>query len=276
MSAPAGARRRLTASQWFASAVVALVVVGVLGTVTSMIALHGLNTARVQLADRLSPAAITAADLRAALIDQETGVRGYALTGDDTFLEPFDDGRREAAAALAELERLSRLEGLRRLRGDVAAVAASARAWQSEYAGPTIAQVRSDPAAARSNAAIAAGKARFDAFRQAAARLQASVVPVRAAARDKLDRDAGVLEFWVLGTGLVVLLSVAAVALVLRGAIVRPLQRVAAGVRAVARGDFERAVAGSGAREVVDLAADVDAMRARIVAELDARAGGRG
>ena len=76
--------------------------------------------------------------------------------------------------------------------------------------------------------------------------------------------------FWVLGTGIVVLLSVAAVALVLRGAIVRPLQRLAAGVRTVARGDFEHEIAGSGAREVVDLGEDVDAMRARIVAELAA------
>jgi light-regulated signal transduction histidine kinase (bacteriophytochrome) len=76
--------------------------------------------------------------------------------------------------------------------------------------------------------------------------------------------------FWVLGTGIVVLLSVAAVALVLRGTIVNPLQRLAAGVRTVARGDFDHPVAGSGAREVVDLGEDVDTMRARIVAELAA------
>ena len=74
-----------------------------------------------------------------------------------------------------------------------------------------------------------------------------------------------------LGTGIVVLLSVAAVALVLRGD-----DRAARcsgsppACATVARGDFEREVAGSGAREVVDLGEDVDAMRARIVAELAA------
>ena len=56
----------------------------------------------------------------------------------------------------------------------------------------------------------------------------------------------------------------------LRGTIVNPLQRLAAGVRTVARGDFERPVAGSGAREVVDLGEDVETMRARIVEELAA------
>ena len=76
--------------------------------------------------------------------------------------------------------------------------------------------------------------------------------------------------FWVLGTGIVVLLSVAAVTFILRAKIVNPLQRLAAGVRTVARGDFDRPVAGSGAREVVDLGDDVETMRARIVEELAA------
>jgi signal transduction histidine kinase len=270
VSAPEGARRRLTASQWFAVAVVALVVVGVLGTVASVVALHGLNTARVQLTDRLSPAAIAAANLRAAMIDQETGVRGYALSAEESFLAPYDTGRRDAAASLGELQRLAALPGLARFRPEVDAVATASRAWQQSYAVPTIAQVRSDPAAARSKDAIAAGKARFDAFRGSVARLQAGIAPVRADARDRLDYNAQIVLFWVLGTGVVVLLSVAAVALVLRGVIVRPLQRLADGVRNVSRGDFDREVTGSGAREVVDLAADVDVMRARIVAELGA------
>jgi light-regulated signal transduction histidine kinase (bacteriophytochrome) len=41
----------------------------------------------------------------------------------------------------------------------------------------------------------------------------------------------------------------------------------------VARGDFDRPVVGSGAREVVDLGEDVETMRARIVAELAALRG---
>ena len=41
-------------------------------------------------------------------------------------------------------------------------------------------------------------------------------------------------------------------------------------MRTVARGDFERPVEGSGAREVVDLGEDVETMRARIVEELAA------
>ena len=68
----------------------------------------------------------------------------------------------------------------------------------------------------------------------------------RASARDRVVRNADIVYFWVLGTGIIVLLSVAAVAFVLRKQLVRPLQRLAGQVRAVSRGDFEREVSGVG------------------------------
>ncbi len=197
-------------------------------------------------------------------------MRGYALSGDRRFLEPYNAGRPRARQDLAELERLAQLPGVASLRDAVALVAQRARAWQTGYADPVIGQVQSDPARVRSAASVNTGKAEFDRFRDALGALQARLVPARLAARARLDRDATVLFWWVLGTGLVVLISVAAVALVLRRQLVRPLQSLAGGVREVARGDFEHAVSGSGAREVVMLAEDVDAMRARIVAEVEA------
>ena len=39
-------------------------------------------------------------DLLTAMLDQETGLRGYALTGDQEFLEPYDRGQPEFEAAL--------------------------------------------------------------------------------------------------------------------------------------------------------------------------------
>jgi signal transduction histidine kinase len=119
-------------------------------------------------------------------------------------------------------------------------------------------------------ATVLAGKDRFDAFRAALRRLEGRLRPLRAQARERLDDSAHTTLLWVVGTGIVVLLSVAAAALTLRGVIVRPLGRLAASVRRVAGGDFEHRVHGSGAREVVELGEDVGAMRRRIVAELEA------
>lgn len=44
-------------------------------------------------------------ELRAALSDQESGVRGYVLTGDPSFLAPFESGRTTELAAVADIER---------------------------------------------------------------------------------------------------------------------------------------------------------------------------
>jgi signal transduction histidine kinase len=177
---------------------------------------------------------------------------------------------REQVGARAQLQRLSRQPGLEEFRDDVEQVFQAARAWPVEYARPTIALVEINPKQAQNAAAAGSGKARFDAFRSSVVRLQQRLAPVRAQARDQLDRNANYVLFWVLGTGIVILLTVAAVAWVLRGTIVVPLQRLAHAVRGVARGDYEREVCGSGAREVVDLGEDVDGMRSRIVAELEA------
>ena len=82
-----------------------LVIVAVVGTVRNIFVLDDLSDARVELTDRLSPAAIAAGDLTAAMLDQETGVRGYALSGDERFLEPYGPGRRNADVAMRQAER---------------------------------------------------------------------------------------------------------------------------------------------------------------------------
>ncbi len=258
------------ASHWFALAVGLLVLVGVVGTVASVVALTGLSDARRDLADRLDPMAITAQSLVTAMLDQETGVRGYALSGDRGFLAPYRAGRPATRAALARLDALTRKGAEQTLRRDVQSVAEAARAWQTQFAEPTVARVRADPAGARAAADVQGGKARFDRFRQTVATLEAHLQPLRADARRRLDNDAHTTLLWVLGTGIVVLLSVAAAALVLRRVIVLPLGRLADDVRQVAEGDFEHRIHGTGAREVLALGEDVGAMRRRIVAELAA------
>ncbi|HEX6022138.1 MAG TPA: ATP-binding protein, partial [Solirubrobacter sp.] len=240
------------------------VVVAIVGTVRNVFVIDDLGDARVELTDKLSPAALAAGDLTAAMLDQETGIRGYALSGEDRFLEPYRLGRRNAEAALAQLNGL----GLKPFRDELRAIEATARAWQEGYAEPTLAQVRSDPARARDRAEVQAGKERFDAFRSAVARLQTQLKPARENARDRLDNAARVMLAWVIFTGAVILLSVFFVARGLRKRLVVPLERLAARVRQVARGDFEHEVTADGALEVVNLAHDVDTMRARIVAEL--------
>jgi signal transduction histidine kinase len=205
-----------------------------------------------------------------AMVDQETGVRGFELGSTEGFLAPYTSGRRNADTALVKLRGYAQLSGVSPFKPQIEAVASAARAWQQGFAEPTIAAVRTDPQAARDAARVDAGKARFDALRAAVAKLQGQLIPAREAARQRLDRNAQVVLFWSIFTSIVVLLSVAGVARMLQRRLVQPLQGLASRVREVARGDFERSVSADGALEVVGLAEDVEAMRARIVAELAA------
>src|SRR2546423_8845171 len=50
-----------------------------------------------------------------ALTDAETGIRGYQLTGDPTFLEPYRTGIREYPAALDRAIATAPTDGIRRL-----------------------------------------------------------------------------------------------------------------------------------------------------------------
>jgi signal transduction histidine kinase len=257
----------LTAGRWFALSVGLLVAVAVIGTVSCVIALNRLSDARVQLADRLDPAAIAASELKNGLVDQETGIRGYVLAPDREFLEPYQRGLREATDAARQLQVLSETEALQPLRARLNEVLARAGAWQTDYAVPAQLDAITRPDVARSREQLADGKRRFDAFREALAGFTGPLSTARLDARDRLDHSADVVQRWVIGTGIVILLSVLAAALILRGVIVNPLRSLAARVRSVASGHFDEPVDGSGATEVVMLATDVDTMRARIVEE---------
>jgi signal transduction histidine kinase len=264
-------QRRLRAGQYFARGVAFLVFIAIVGTVRSVFALNALSEARAELIDQLGPVALAANDVEISMLDQETGVRGYVLSaGDDRFLQPFNDGRRNAEAALERMQAQLRYDAVARFRTEIQAIAATARSWQADYADPTIAAVRADPERGGPIGRVEAGRESFDRFRESVDRLNVVLTPARADARETLRDNARVVTFWVIFTGVVILLSLLLVARTLRKQMVFPLQRLAGRVRDVARGDYEREVAGDGAAEVVELAEDVEAMRARIVAELAA------
>ncbi len=65
------------------------------------VALSNLANARSQVVDTIDPAFRDAEQLQVALVDQETGIRGYALGGQEVFLQPWETGLRNEAAAVA-------------------------------------------------------------------------------------------------------------------------------------------------------------------------------
>src|SRR5947208_9190115 len=108
-----------------------LLAIGVGGT-----ALAALNTARDRVVDTLDPAALHASQLEVELLNQETGVRGYALSGQLPLLLPYNRGYAGQQAEAATLRRL--LAGMPGAMAELGQVLRRAGAWRNSYALPTI------------------------------------------------------------------------------------------------------------------------------------------
>src|SRR5688500_18275129 len=66
-----------------------------------------LADARGDVVDRADPALLDVEALSARLVDQETSVRGFTVTADPAFLEPYFAGRDGAAARIESIRRIA-------------------------------------------------------------------------------------------------------------------------------------------------------------------------
>jgi signal transduction histidine kinase/CheY-like chemotaxis protein/CHASE3 domain sensor protein len=110
-----------------------------------------------------------------AAIDLESGVRGFALTGDAGFLEPYERASAQIGGAIDRLGRETAGGG------DAAAVArirAGLERWEAEFARPLIAATEAG-AGERQRALRAAGKRHMDAVRADLDGLRAALASAR-------------------------------------------------------------------------------------------------
>jgi signal transduction histidine kinase len=260
-------RRKLAATLWpvrrwmtlIAAASVVLLVAAIVG---GALALAHLADARSRLIDRLDPAQTEANQLSAALLNQETGLRGYLLTGRREFLDTYEQGRQQQDQAVAGLRR-SGVPDDPQAATDLDAVLRSAGAWQQAAAGWI-----AEPAPSADVNQTDRGKDLFDSVRAALRTQSDHLDQARELARDNVVGASRTLS--VLLTVIAALL-VAVFALLLWGfrrRIAQPILRLAAEVRAVTDRDIHRQVHATGPRELVELGGDIEAMRERIVDEV--------
>ena len=97
--------RRTSAScasgQWLGLTIGVLLLFAVTGIGLALIATHRLNVQRDIVLNQVEPALHDALDLEAALINEETGVRGYVITAKPEFLQPYYTGRPPRPALMA-------------------------------------------------------------------------------------------------------------------------------------------------------------------------------
>ena len=199
--------------------------------VVGAVTLNSLSDARGRVVSTLDPAALDSSQLYAALLNQETGLRGYLLSGQKAFLGPYALGLANQNSEVGRLRLL--LAGLPVARADLARVLAAADHWRSSYATPAIVRVAATGKPLVSPD-VAQGKAAFDSLRKPIGALQAYLSAQRTAAVSALHTSVTVLNVIGITIAVALLLVVGAVAAGLRTAAIRPLTRLAADARQVA------------------------------------------
>jgi len=221
-----------------------------------------------QLIDEIQPSRSAAYQLQAALRDQETATRGYAISADPQFLTPYYAGQQAQAAANQQLR--ERAGNRADLLADADAVDRAAAIWRTSFAEPLIASIRPGTPAMVEPAVVERGKTQFDRLRALFDTQNAHLAEARTDGIDDLDR----IRWWrnaALGAIVVALLvTAAALAIVMKTAVTRPLASLAAACRRITEGDFEQRIVPQGPKDIRSIAVDVENMRQRVVDELEA------
>ncbi len=270
-TAPRG-RRLIRPARWTTRSWLGAVAGTALAALLLLSALAFWATARsAQLSDSLvddtTPELVAAVQLEAALVNQETGIRGYGLTGQQPFLQPYTDGLPQQHAAAATLQQLSTDDPV--AARDLKRVLDAARTWQSEVAQPVAATSGAD-AVAVSQRLVDDGKADFDALRAQLASQQQHLKAAQANEVSQLRRASAQRNGILVGVGVIALLLIAAIVEGLRRAVTDPLRRLSAHAQQVAGGEFDQPIVPHGPADLRALAAGVESMRRRLVDELAA------
>jgi signal transduction histidine kinase len=258
---------RLSVQNW-----VHLILAGFVLVVCGCLVVGGLVLSRMsdrttELVDRIQPARSSAFQLQNALLDQETGVRGFALSGDKTFLEPYEAGKRDEQRRIARVRAV--LGDEQPFSSDLDRIAEASARWRALNAEPLIAAVRQDGPAADSSTRILESKREFDILRSLYGTQQKHLDAARDRARADLNDARTIRDRAVIALVIGFALAVISLSMLFNRVVGRPLSVLAADSGKVRAGAFRHRIEVHGPSDVRAVAAAVEDMRSRLVSELD-------
>ena len=209
--------------------VIVILLADLASTVWGILQLSDLNN-HIQQAD--IPLRDKSDELLIALVNEETGLRGYLLTGDLAFEAPLQDGQTAYAPLVGGLRPLTAEAGLSTQLGNVVT---SVQDWQTHYVVPALA-ARSTETASAFNAAAVRGKALFDRIRLAESQLNTAIHAKTDADFSEASSIRTSIMVGVIGRAATGVVLAAALLLLALRAILRPLTNLREVARALTDG----------------------------------------
>ena len=222
--------------------------------------------------DALRDASDAAHSAHDGMLDQQTGVRAYLATGEEVFLEAYEEGREEVAAADDDL--VQALSGEPELLSAFVETSQAQRRWQEEWAGAGASgdwRARADTdgdgtiSTPELTVHLREGKALFDAYRAAEDALEGAIDAAVESREDNVR--------WAMAVVALVLALIGAVSVVvlvrsrrrLQRSVLGPVTELTDAAARVEHGDLDQvSVARSEVRELNDLAGGLEVMTARL------------
>lgn len=263
-------RRRFTLRRRLVAILISGTVLLAVVAVSTGVALTRMLDRQEQMNDRYFVAITQAETAYTRLVDAETAVRGYALTGSTVALEPYRRAM-ESAETFAAIASPSATEGVaEEVRAAATQALEAAQRWDEGWAQPIIELVAAEGPGAVTAGDVTVGQVLFDHTRVAVEHYLDVLHDRRGIALDELNAATGVVL-------ITTAMLVAAVAVIgaglwttLRRWITGPLGALAADARVVSDGDLNHPVSVNGPGEIADLADDVERMRQGLVVQLRA------
>ncbi|CAN5870409.1 hypothetical protein BH10ACT9_BH10ACT9_11080 [soil metagenome] len=268
-----GFARRLSVQTWLIMVLTVTGLVVLAGGITAMVLLNRSDQVIDELIEEIGPSRISAYQLQAALRDQETSIRGYQLSADRQFLDPYYDGQRFEQQAVDNMR--ERLAGRTALIADLDAIEDAAAAWRETYAEPVIASVSPGIPSLIDGPTAERGKVAFDRLRGLFDVQNRDLADARDVAGANLEQVKNWRNTVLAGIVIVFLITAVLLAVLVRRAVTRPLESLAAACRRITGGDFTVRIPQQGPKDIRSIASDVEDMRQRVVDDLAASTAAR-
>jgi signal transduction histidine kinase len=214
----------------------------------------------------------TANRLQTYVIDLETGARGFAITRQERYLDPWRSAQALYPGAITKLLDLTKDTRVQHSRG--LAIKREIDAYFSDYSVPLVDFLRRNPEAAPSVATDARGRSQVEAIRRQFGRFLATETAL-GRTRNERARATTRNSLLVGGTGLgAALLLILVGAIYVNRAVARPVRRTADAAARIAGGDLSERLDEDGPGEVGQLERTFNTMAAsleRTVADLEER-----